>query len=114
MSEEEAIKMLENIKNSKRIRTELKPFGYAMAIKQITNYTIGTKEFSAIETVLNLIQKQQEEIKLLRDQQQYVIDEYSETIEKKDKIINELEDKISLIETYYDISDLDKIVKEDM
>lgn len=95
MSEEDAIEVLENIKNSKHIRTELQPFGYAMAIKETTNYTIGTREFSAIETVLNLIQKQQEEI------------------EKKDKIIDELEDKINLIETYYDISDLDKTIKED-
>lgn len=69
---------------------------------------------NTIDTALNLIQKQQEEIELLKEQKQYVIDEYEETIEKKDKIINELEDKISLIETYYDISDLDRIVKEDM
>lgn len=39
---------------------------------------------------LNLIQKRKEKIKLLKDQKQYVIDEYSETIEKKDKIINEM------------------------
>lgn len=48
-----------------------------------------------IEIILNLIQKQQEEIKLLKDQQQYVIDEYSETIEKKDKMIYEMAEYIN-------------------
>lgn len=93
MSEEDVIKKLQTIKVS--------------ADKDyIYNFEAGT--------ILNLIKKQQEEIELLKEQQQYVIDEYGETIEKKDKIINELKDKISLIETYYDISDLDRIVKEDM
>ena len=84
MSEEDAIEVLENIKNSKHIRTELQPFGYAMAIKETTNYTIGTREFSAIETVLNLTQKQQEEI------------------EKKDKIIDEMAKEIKKLRDDFD------------
>lgn len=56
-----------------------------------------------IDEVLNLIQKQQKEIKLLKDQQQYAIDEYGNTIkekqtelEKKDKVIDELASRVYL------------------
>ncbi len=40
------------------------------------------------QSLLNLIQKQQEEIELLKDQKQFVIDEYGRIIKKKDKIID--------------------------
>ncbi len=43
-----------------------------------------------INIILHLIQKQQEEIKLLKDQKECVINEYGETIENKDKIIDEI------------------------
>lgn len=87
MSEEDAIEVLENIKNSKHIRTELQPFGYAMAIKETTNYTIGTRELSAIETALNLIQKQQHRLK--------VANEYIES--RKDNMIPEHYDDLKYI-----------------
>ncbi len=126
MSEEDAIEVLENIKNSKHIRTELQPFGYAMAIKETTNYTIGTREFSAIETVLNLIQKQQEEIEKLRNKNQDLLrklrnrvkevkklSKYSlykkefsrlnKLLEKKDKIIDEMAGYIATLDIEEDI-----------
>lgn len=59
-------------------------------------YTVTEDIQGKLKIILNLIQKQQEEI------------------EKKDEQINELEDKLSLIEEYYDISDLEQIIKEDM
>ena len=42
------------------------------------------------KTLLNLIQKQEGKIKLLKDQLRYVIDEYGETIEKQEKIIDKM------------------------
>lgn len=62
-------------------------------------------DLECIETVLNLIQKQQKEIELLKDQKQYVIDEYENTIDekqlelkKKDKIIDEMAPQVYLNE----------------
>lgn len=47
-------------------------------------------DINILDILLNLIQKQQEEIKLLKDQKQYVIDEYERTIEEKDRQIKQL------------------------
>lgn len=48
-----------------------------------------------LDIILNLIQKQQEEIKLLKDQKQYVIDEYGNAIDEKQK---EIENKDKMID----------------
>lgn len=56
-------------------------------INQFIKQLVKNKDLAIAQ---HIIQKQQEEIELLKDQQQYVIDEYGETIEKKDKIIDEM------------------------
>lgn len=67
---------------------------------------------------LNLIQKRKEKIKLLKDQKQYVIDEYSETIEKKDKIINEMAERIEWLmrneNIYLDLEHKGNFTQEDI
>lgn len=76
---------------------KLEELSHYCALKNIDREDNKFGEFVvAIQKIENLIQKQQEEI------------------EKKDEQINELEDKLSLIEEYYDISDLEQIIKEDM
>ena len=66
-----------------------------LAIQYLKRYieweTYGERSLETdIQTVLNLIQKQEGKIKLLKDQLQYVIDEYGETIEKQEKIIDKM------------------------
>ena len=54
------------------------------------------------------------QLHLLREEKDNLIQKQQEELEKKDEQINELEDKLSLIEEYYDISDLEQIIKEDV
>lgn len=77
----------------------------------------------AIKTVLNLLQEKDKQLKrqsctnkkILKKLQGYrkLVKLKDKHLEQKDKIIEELEEEISLIKTYYDVSDLDKIVKDD-
>lgn len=41
------------------------------------------------------------------------IDKQTVKLEKKDKYIDKLEEKLNAIETYYDISDLEEMIKND-
>ncbi len=48
-----------------------------------------------IKLVLNLIEKQQNEIEVLKDQKEYVINEYGETIEKLSKMIDLMAEQLT-------------------
>lgn len=79
----------------------------------IEKYTknIGTPVYiKDIETILNLIQKLQEE----NNNKYKIIDNLIKQQQEREEYTSSLEEKLSLIETYYDISDLDRIVKEDV
>ena len=61
--------------------------------------------------IRNLIETQQKEISLLKDQLEYVKSEYEETIEQQQKEIEELNKKIQRIydtQRMIDISDINK------
>ena len=62
------------------------------------------------KTILNLIQKLQEE----NNNKDKTIDNLIKQQQEREEYTSSLEEKLSLIETYYDISDLDRIVKEDV
>lgn len=79
----------------------------------IEKYTknIGTPIYiKDIETILNLIQKLQEG----NNNKDKTIDNLIKQQQEREEYTSSLEEKLSLIETYYDISDLDRIVKEDV
>lgn len=79
----------------------------------IEKYTknIGTPVYiKDIETILNIIQKLQEE----NNNKDKTIDNLIKQQQEREEYTSSLEEKLSLIETYYDISDLDRIVKEDV
>lgn len=79
----------------------------------IEKYTknIGTSVYiKDIETILNLIQKLQEG----NNNKDKTIDNLIKQQQEREEYTSSLEEKLSLIETYYDISDLDRIVKEDV
>ena len=69
-------------------------------VHQFTKQLVHDKDLAIAQ---HIIQKQQEEIELLKEQKQYVIDEYSETIEKKDKIIDEMAGYIATLDIEEDI-----------
>jgi dihydroorotate dehydrogenase len=48
------------------------------------------ENLKTFRTALNLIEKQEKEIKILKEQKEYVINEYGRTNEGKDKMINEM------------------------
>jgi len=47
------------------------------------------------EYIINLIEKQQNEIEVLKDQKEYVINEYGETIEKQSKMIDLMAEQLT-------------------
>ena len=51
-----------------------------------------------LQIILNLIEKQQKEISLLKDQLEYVKSEYEETIEQQQKEIEELKEKNGVLQ----------------
>ena len=78
-----------------------------LEIQEITFYSKGIED---IKIVLNLIQKLQEG----NNNKDKIIDDLIKQQQEREKSTSSLEEKLSLIETYYDISDLDRIVKEDV
>ena len=78
-----------------------------LEIQEITFYSKGIED---IKIVLNLIQKLQEG----NNNKDKIIDDLIKQQQEREKYTSSLEEKLSLIETYYDISDLDRIVKEDV
>ena len=66
----------------------------------------------SITTILNLIKKQSKEIQLLKEQKQYVIDEYGETIEKQSKEIEELKQEKEYLNCIIE-SDKDNYINKD-
>lgn len=84
-------------------------------LKKLFEEVIQAKEKSDIRLKINK-QVAQYLLNCINSSEQLESDKQDliEKLQEKEIKINELEDRISLIETYYDISDLDEIVKNDI
>lgn len=86
-----------------------------MCLEDMMSEESANNERKSYKIIRNLIETQQKEISLLKDQLEYVKSEYEETIEQQQKEIEELKDKkrklIELMNKYDYYGDLDFAVE---
>jgi len=106
MLSEEEKKAIEFLKMAKKLKIVL----------SCNFWNNGKFEFNKLQKqqfdiILNLIEKQQKEISLLKDQLEYVKSEYEETIEQQQKKIEELKQENQSLFELYNFNDTNLLVK---